>query len=564
MRIWSVLVGVVVVHAGCSGQTRDFSNEAQAGSDSAGGSAGSSNTSGAAAQGGTSAPPAGGAAGEDGAGAVAGADGEPLAILAFSPAAGSATVRDVIRITFSRPVAEASVASAITVEDKRGEVAGTFEVSGQVVEFRPRRGLCFAESYDVSVATSLLAADGEPLEGEASYDFTIPDGSWSAAEKVSEANVMRDLSAALDDEGNVLLAWMAKDVPAVTYLGAGDSAWDDVLELDFPGDQQSVAAPVVRLRAGRGLMLFPGDGLAERTTDGEWSMTPLADLTGAALHFNHPTVGISGSGQALLAWDNQVGKDDAYIFVASSEGAGEPWLAPTEPLVGAWVVRPTLHPAPDGSFVLEYEKRESAQAPGTLTARRYPQDAGLTDEQQLIAVGAGVSAHDSFGNVVVAARFDGASSKFDAQTGEWTPLPALPAGIGPDGVALAGDGTVFVAYREADLANNVYRLLVRKLADSTWSEATEIVKGSVSQDFLGISADDCGNAHILWSELTSSRSVYARRYTPAASWKPPILIASPKLLVLEHSSNSRGEAVYGFGRGGLTVEESEPHLVRFD
>src|SRR6201999_1198844 len=166
--------------AGASGQGQ-AGNTSTGGSSSGGGKgSGGSNASGSSAGGGAK------LAGESGA---AGCGSEsPLSVLSISPADGATSIarNSPIVVTFSDPVAQASVtASSLAATVGTTAIAGTFSVAGAKVTFTSTLALPPSADVHVSVGTAVHSLAGGSLAAAVDATFTTADGTWATPTMVA-------------------------------------------------------------------------------------------------------------------------------------------------------------------------------------------------------------------------------------------------------------------------------------------------------------------------------------------------------------------------------------------
>lgn len=257
------------------------------------------------------------------------------------------------------------------------------------------------------------------------------------------------------------------------------------------------------------------------------------------------------------------------MFAAIRAKGATSWLAPSDVLSGAWSITPHAQPMPDNSFLTVYDKRPSGGAFGNLVARRYQPTTGWATEHAIRAGASPLTAHDSFGNVIVMSANGTSVASYSYADDAWTPGPDLPPVVNVSArLALAGDGTAFCLYTEQDYDNSIFRVLVRRFVDNQWLPEVELrLSDTDTPSSVDIAADDCGNAEVLWSEGSSLTadgfSVHARRYTPASGWSPDLYVTTAPSLG-SVSMNGRGEATLPIETAGTTAGTYFAQAVRFE
>ncbi|MEO6602783.1 MAG: Ig-like domain-containing protein, partial [Polyangiaceae bacterium] len=434
---------------GCSNPARDFGSGTASGGAAGGGDLGSSGTGGTRPAGNTGSDNAGssgtrdaagdGAAGDGAAGDGAAGDGtagdgaagatqtgSALKVLSVTPEGTSATTRSSISVTCSQPVTRESVSSAVVVTDERGPVAGQFSVAGAVATFEPRGSLCLARSYQISVAAGVSTPAGLHLAGAKSYPFAIPDGEWGERQTVrANATVLNSPAAAIDRDGNALLAWTETpdNTLGVNYYDARVSAWNGAQEPPVVPSNGAPGPPLVGLANGHALVVYPGYGAAERTKNGVWSVTDSADLLGSVGNFATPSLAVAANGTALLAWNDRYGSVGASAFTPATD-AGKPgfWVKPTASAVSGWGTQQYVHALPDGSFMMLFSAHPGpSQLASNLSAQRFVPASGWSAEHKIAAGDQYFkTAQDNFGNLLLVGEGGTPVARYDYAIDSWT------------------------------------------------------------------------------------------------------------------------------------------------
>lgn len=568
---------MVLVFASCGTAKRDLiASDGGGAAGVTGSSAGTSGSSGmpsAAGKAGNSAPTAdAGAAGEAGSGSL---DEQPLSVVSVTPDGQTATTRDVVSVTFSRPPTEASVELALSIEDGRGKVSGSWSLDGNVARFEPHGSLCFDQSYTVSIAASAQTADATKLNEAKSFSFRIPDGAWQDA--VALASDPSEISAPevdLDVDGNALAAWGDGNNAALNFYDANKGAWSGAVQPDFgsPSDS-SVSGVHAKLHGSHAIVAFPGLGVAE-TSDGKtWTETPTSGFLGFSPYIGNPSVAMSGDYTSAIVWTDPHQEDPSSLWSAIRTTGGS-WQAPTAPFVNPELASFWLHDLPDNSIQVVYDHRLDQVTPGNIAARRYIRGKGWSSEQQIGAGGGPSVAYDSFGNALVIGNNATPIARYDVTTDAWTAMPAL-AKVNDDmaaTVALAADGTGYAVYSGVDYVTTDAGLVfdthigLQRLIGTKWSSEEIILPTTTDSITLaGATVDDCGDLEVIWTNGSGmGKVVYARRYTPNSGWLPTVKLTktSDDGYPRDFVGNAHGEIAVPYTTGDDS-SALMPKLLRF-
>jgi large repetitive protein len=155
----------------------------------------------------------------------------PPTVVATSPvnaSAGNARL-SLIRATFSRAVAPASVTTATFSVTHNTAIAGTVSVTGAEATFRPAAPLVPGGGYTAHLTTGITDSAGHALATSVEWQFQVNVGPTAAAGADRDAN--RGAAVSLDaggmdpDPGPTLsYAWTQIAGPAVTLSGATSAA----------------------------------------------------------------------------------------------------------------------------------------------------------------------------------------------------------------------------------------------------------------------------------------------------------------------------------------------------
>ncbi|HKO46159.1 MAG TPA: Ig-like domain-containing protein [Polyangiaceae bacterium] len=575
-------LGFALVVTACEGTQRGFrTGGAGHGGAANGGTAtngGATNSGGERTNGGS--PGSGGsdaAAGSDGGSdSDAGADsmgGDVLSVVSVSPSGNIASTRDEISVTFNQPVTQASANDAVSIEDGRGKVAGSLLIDGNVVRFRPRGALCFDQNYQLSIAATIQTANATQLGKASSFSFKIPDGLWQSGIAVGPSVVNASLvKLDIDLDGNTLAAWEEGTAPALNYYDAEKKTWNGARRPTFTGEVAGESL-AVRIRSGHAIALFRA-GLAESANGLAWSDTSLKTVQGSAGYFRYGAVAMASDDTAAFVWSDSYQTKPTRLWSAF-RAAGGAWLPPTSSFVEPETFRAELHELPDNSFLAVYERRLDQLTPGNVAARRYTKSKGWSGEKLIAAGGSPVVAYDSFGGALMTGYSNEGNigapvARYDAATDLWSAMPDLPkvSDRMSGGLALAGEGTGYVAYVGSNFAGDEHHIGLQRLVGKKW-DAEEVILPSTSAPitFGGITADDCGNLMVVWTD-TDKRIIYARRYTVGGGWGSTVTLTKTSEFGYPYRTdvvgNAHGELVVPYSISGTGADELVPSVLRFE
>lgn len=232
---------------------------------------------------------------------------------------------EVIRVKRRSPDGQWSAGTSLTPIDGRASTVPQLALDGD--------GALYAtwELYNASNDTWQIQVARQP-EG----------GAWQAAETLSSPDEWATRPAlAVDDAGNVTVAWSAKDAAGIgrIYTARRESGeWSSPLELWNGGPHFLLpvaaigAAPDGRVTVAWGSSLENGPDSGrtirarQRAADGSWSATTA--LAPADGHFDlnatWPVVEVDDDGRALVAWSGWVnGRYQVRAAVSSLDGGWE-------------------------------------------------------------------------------------------------------------------------------------------------------------------------------------------------------------------------------------------------
>ncbi len=196
-------------------------------------------------------------------------DTTPPIILSVSPADGSslASIHATVSVTFSEPVAPASVTGASFYLTRGGEtVSGEISQAGQTVELTPANPLEFVTAYTATVTTAITDAAGNALAGGVEWSFTTAAAQTA---HISDADILAHLAFLAADSLYGRRAGSAHERRAADYIRDRFQAIG--LEAGVPDYLQTFDIPVAvdgqsGLQSQNVIGVLPGQG----SLAGQW------------------------------------------------------------------------------------------------------------------------------------------------------------------------------------------------------------------------------------------------------------------------------------------------------
>jgi len=490
-------------------------------------------------------------------------DREAPTIEGTAPADGAARAEPggTIRVTFSEPMAPASLNTGTFVVTRGGEpLEGVVSTSGAVATFTPIHRLALLADYQVKITTGAQDQAGNALGREHRFRFKVREGRWldrpqridinqsgTAISGHPRGDRSEGVSLATNARGDAVAVWQqvegAED--GIWARGFSNGSWQEP-SLLAAGDITNLGYPRVALDdQGNAIAAWPqSDGTRMRmraarydAARGAWSAGELieASTDGSAVD---PQVQMDAAGNAIVVW-SQSGQIHHNRYTA-----GSGWQAEDHTISGDYRSRLGLAVAAGGDAVACW-----VGTGNTIWAARYsPSLASLGwGTWQLVTTSpkhasAPSCTVDSRGTAILVwweYKSDGASTigsvyarrhrrGADWATG-WDAAVQLNANAGASDnsvhnlrVALNASGVGAVTWRRQASPDQVR---VRLYGTAGWSSAT--TRGTARYNgYAGLGSDAGGNLMLLWRERAAPGAISVNRFrADARSWAGPAVLS---------------------------------------
>ena len=477
-----------------------------------------------------------------------------LAVTGIVPAdqAASAPRASPVTATFNRAVAPQSVASAVTISGPQGNaIAGKVGVSGATIQWTPTAGaLPGGTTYGVTLAGTIQDASGSALGQPFGSHFTTAPQAWASsatplAPRTSNTGGIRPIAMLAAPDGDMTALWYHDDLANaidMARMSASTGAWGPAATVYTASGANGIMGVSAAID-GQGTITLAWQESSSSTVGTTAYLARIAADTGAfSTPENLPAVpagvqaeqivmGMNASGDMMVV---SIGADGFYVVRRPAQASA--WSMPVDipaPYVGgnlevtldavgdavvAWVARP-----PTALGVIDAMYFDATSATWSAQTQVAPSvDIGLFNEFSMVTDATGAttiawSAYNGLGgsdNIAVARR--------DPATGQWgAPMRVDQASTGAGaffpGLAVDPSGVVTTAWIEF-AAVKAARF---DPVTSTWSDPVTIATGG-STDQPTLLADVAGNVTAL---IHLDNRLQATQYSiTGGSWQAGVAI----------------------------------------
>lgn len=410
----------------------------------------------------------------------------PFAVSSTTPGpTGHVSASTLPTVQFSRALAPAVSASAVSLSSPVASVPASMGVSGSTLTLMPASGLVWGGHYTVSLGSGVASAVGQAL-APASFSFDVAPPSWGTPQAMTASKYTQGTPVvAFDKSGHGFAVWQ-QDTD-------GTGLWN-LQAASFNLAGRSWSTPVA-LHAGSGVQVAPAIASdAEGNVIAVWCEGPLggasslyaARYVAAQASWGPATVIQNASGQTVQApqivldaagngtvvWQQYKAIGSVGIHAARFDAGSAAWKPAVQLDTGVNAENPQAALDASGNVIAVWEQVSSG-GQRQIAAARWSQSTAAWGTAQLVQPSALAGWNPQ---LAVAANGDGTAvwtqteanqtltiqaARFSAATGAWSPPVALSPATGVSGGSYA--------QVQADLGGNVIALWQQYQSPSVYS-----------------------------------------------------------------------------------------------
>lgn len=450
---------------------------------------------------------------------------------------------------------------SFSLADGSGTIPSTvsYDATTRTARLEPGQPLVLMRTYTATLSTAVHDTDGNSLAAAQRWDFTVRDGTWTAAEQITvTSRAPGRVAVALGPEGSAVALWV-DGTPRSLWSSAfvPTSGWGtpELVETDEEGDVESIAT-TCDLGGRTTVVWSQGDSgggsniwANQYSPSMGWSGAIRVDDAGSG---GQPQIDVDGSGNVVAVWE-QAGVEIWASRYVTGSGWGPPGPVATP---GVSAVAPRVSVAEDGTSFVVWEQRP----PGEIWSRS-SNPTGVWSSPQRIGSGT-VLVPD-----VAVDRGGAATSVWWADSAIWGSRYSRSVGWGtPEvlGEPVTGAPDTYSPQVVSDDVGNAIAMWGAR--DGTgahvWANHYAEGMGWGTAEVLAdetfrphIEMDGAGRALIVTTAREGGRQgLWGRRYLPAIGWLPLDLIQEHSQIGATHvamNDSGQGVAVWARQDGGV-------------